>query len=231
MEKVRVEDAVGMVLCHDITEIVPGKFKGRAFAKGHIIEEKDIEKLLDLGKRHIYVWDLSKGYVHENDAALRMVQAAAGENITFSEVKEGKIELRAACDGVLKIDLEALYELNDVEEICFATIHGNKMVTKGKLLGGARVIPLAVREEILTAFEKISTEHRPVISVRRRSESLRQVPRSRAGGSRISSGRCWKIKRRNWAQNWSDRNFRETIRRRSRRRSAGIWTRAWTWCR
>ena len=101
MDKVRVEDAVGMVLCHDITEIVPGKFKGRAFAKGHVIEEKDIEKLLDLGKRHIYVWDPAKGYVHETDAALRMVQAAAGENITFSEVKEGKIELRAACDGEL----------------------------------------------------------------------------------------------------------------------------------
>lgn len=186
MEKVRVEDAVGMVLCHDITEIVPGEFKGRAFAKGHIIEEKDIEKLLDLGKRHIYVWDLSKGYVHENDAALRMVQAAAGENITFSEVKEGKIELRAACDGVLKIDLEALYELNDVEEICFATIHGNKMVTKGKLLGGARVIPLAVREEILTAFEKISAEHRPVISVRPFRPAKIGVVTT---GSEIQSGR------------------------------------------
>ena len=186
MEKVRVEDAVGMVLCHDITEIVPGKFKGRAFAKGHIIEEKDIEKLLDLGKRHFYVWDLSKGYVHENDAALRMVQAAAGENITFSEVKEGKIELRAACDGVLKIDLEALYELNDVEEICFATIHGNKMVTKGKLLGGARVIPLAVREEILTAFEKISAEHRPVISVRPFRPAKIGVVTT---GSEIQSGR------------------------------------------
>ena len=186
MEKVRVEDAVGMVLCHDITEIVPGEFKGRAFAKGHIIEEKDIEKLLDLGKRHIYVWDLSKGYVHENDAALRMVQAAAGENITFSEVKEGKIELRAACDGVLKIDLEALYELNDVEEICFATIHGNKMVTKGKLLGGARVIPLAVREEMLTAFEKISAEHRPVISVRPFRPAKIGVVTT---GSEIQSGR------------------------------------------
>lgn len=166
MEKVRVEDAVGMVLCHDITEIVPGKFKGRAFAKGHIIEEKDIEKLLDLGKRHIYVWDPEKGYVHENDAALRMVRAAAGENLVFGEVKEGKIELRAACDGVLKINLEALYELNAVDEICFSTIHGNKMVTKGKLLGGARVIPLAVKEEILDHFEEICREHGPVISVR-----------------------------------------------------------------
>lgn len=167
MEKVRVEDAVGMVLCHDITEIVPGKFKGRAFAKGHVIQEEDIEKLLDLGKRHIYVWDLSKGYVHENDAALRMVQAAAGENIVFSEVKEGKIELRAACDGVLKINLDALYAVNSDDEICFATIHGNKQVTKGKLLAATRVIPLAVKEEVLERFEKACKESKtPLVEVK-----------------------------------------------------------------
>ena len=164
MEKVRVEDAVGMVLCHDITEIVPGTFKGRAFAKGHVIQEEDIEKLLNLGKRHIYVWDLSKGYVHENDAALRMVQAAAGENIVFSEVKEGKIELRAACDGVLKINLDTLYAVNSDDEICFATIHGNKQVTKGKLLAATRVIPLAVKEEVLERFEKACKESKTPVS-------------------------------------------------------------------
>ena len=167
MEKVRVEDAVGMVLCHDITEIVPGTFKGRAFAKGHVIQEEDIEKLLNLGKRHIYVWDLSKGYVHENDAALRMVQAAAGENIVFSEVKEGKIELRAACDGVLKINLDTLYAVNSDDEICFATIHGNKQVTKGKLLAATRVIPLAVKEEVLERFEKACKESKtPLVEVK-----------------------------------------------------------------
>lgn len=167
MEKVRVEDAVGMVLCHDITEIVPGKFKGRAFAKGHVIQEEDIEKLLNLGKRHIYVWDLSKGYVHENDAALRMVQAAAGENIVFSKVKEGKIELRAACDGVLKINLDTLDAVNSDDEICFATIHGNKQVTKGKLLAATRVIPLAVMEEVLERFEKACRESKtPLVEVK-----------------------------------------------------------------
>lgn len=97
----------------------PVSSKAEPLPKGHVIQEEDIEKLLDLGKRHIYVWDLSKGYVHENDAALRMVQAAAGENIVFSEVKEGKIELRAACDGVLKINLDALYAVNSDDEICF----------------------------------------------------------------------------------------------------------------
>ncbi len=94
MKKVRVQDAVGMVLCHDMTEIVPGKFKGRAFKKGHVVKEEDIEKLLDIGKRYLYVWDLEKGYVHEDDAAQRMVKAAAGANISYGEPKEGKIELR-----------------------------------------------------------------------------------------------------------------------------------------
>lgn len=167
MKKIRVEDAVGMMLCHDITEIVPGTFKGRAFAKGHIIKQDDIEKLLDLGKRHIYVWDLSEGYIHENDAAKRLAQAAIGENVLCSDVKEGKIELRAACDGILKVNLDALYAVNDAEEICFATIHGNKAVTKGKLLAGTRVIPLAVKEEVLERFESIcTTQQEPLLTVR-----------------------------------------------------------------
>lgn len=187
MEKVKVQDAVGMILCHDITEIVPGKFKGRAFAKGHVIREEDIEKLLDLGKRHIYVWDLSKGYVHENDAALRMAQAASGENIIFSEVKEGKIELRAACDGVLKINLDTLYAVNSEDEICFATIHGNKQVTKGKLLAATRVIPLAVREEILKSFERICCESKsPLVEVKPFVPSKIGVVTT---GSEILSGR------------------------------------------
>ena len=202
MEKVRVEDAVGMVLCHDITEIVPVKFKGRAFAKGHVIQEEDIEKLLDLGKRHIYVWDLSKGYVHENDAALRMVQAAAGENIVFSEVKEGKIELRAACDGVLKINLDTLYAVNSDDEICFATIHGNKQVTKGKLLAATRVIPLAVKEEVLERFEKACKESKtPLVEVKPFRPALKSFPAELP----ISSVLFWRKKRQKWGQPLWDR--------------------------
>ncbi|MSS63910.1 molybdopterin-binding protein [Velocimicrobium porci] len=165
MKEVRVEDAVGMVLCHDLTEIVPGKFKGCAFRKGHIIEEKDIEKLLDIGKRYIYVWDLDEGYVHENDAAKRMVDAAIGQGITYGEPKEGKITLKAAYQGVLKINLDLLYQVNEDEAICFSTIHGNKVVLEGKALAGARVIPLAVKKEVIEKFEKICKEQGPLIEV------------------------------------------------------------------
>lgn len=165
MKEVKAEDAVGMVLCHDITEIVPGRFKGCAFQKGHIIQEEDIEKLLDIGKRNIFVWDLDDGYIHENDAALRMAKAAVGTGIVYDQPKEGKVTLKAEYQGVLKINLDLLYEVNQADEICFSTIHGNKMVKKGKLLAGTRVIPLAVEEKIMEQFEEVCHKNGPLIEV------------------------------------------------------------------
>ncbi|RXG65713.1 molybdopterin-binding protein, partial [Candidatus Atribacteria bacterium 1244-E10-H5-B2] len=70
MKKVPVEKAVGMILCHDITRIIPGEFKGPAFRKGHTIQKEDVEKLLELGKEQIYIWEPKDGEVHEDEAAL-----------------------------------------------------------------------------------------------------------------------------------------------------------------
>ena len=165
MKQVRVQDAIGMVLCHDITEIVPGVVKDAAFRKGHIIEEKDVEKLLDLGKAHIFVYDLEEGYVHENDAAARMIKAACGKGLRFSEVKEGKINLYADYRGVLKVYLDTLYEVTENPEICFATIHGNKVVEEGTMVAGTRVIPLVIKEEALEAFEKVCQKKGPIVEV------------------------------------------------------------------
>ncbi len=166
MKQVRVEDAVGMVLCHDMTEIIPGKKKGCAFRKGHIVRPEDIEKLLDIGKRHIFVWDLQEGYVHENDAAIRMARAAAGQYITFTEPTEGKVNLTAQCRGLLHINEELLLKLNMDEQICFSTIRGNRVVQEGKTLAGTRVIPLVVREETVADFESLCEECGPVLEIK-----------------------------------------------------------------
>jgi len=56
MKTVPVQDAVGMVLCHDVTQIIPGRFKGPAFRKGHILQAEDVPRLLNMGKEHIYAW-------------------------------------------------------------------------------------------------------------------------------------------------------------------------------
>ena len=155
MKSVRVEDAVGMILCHDLTKIVPGEFKGRAFKKGHIIQEEDIKELLSIGKEHIYVWENKEGILHENDAAVRLKDLVCGEGLEFGEIKEGKINFKAAKDGLLKIDKEKLLEINMLGDIIVSTIQNNTPVKKGEVIGATRIIPLAIDEEKIIEAEKL----------------------------------------------------------------------------
>jgi hypothetical protein len=161
-----VEDAVGKVLCHDITQIVPGIFKGRAFKKGSIIQPEDIPKLLDLGKAHLYVQELPKGTIHENDAAKRIAAAAVGNGLGLSEPVEGKVDLTALYNGLLSVNVEALERINAIEDVMFATLHTRQQVDAGRPVGGTRIIPLFTDEERIVAVERICREGVPVIQVK-----------------------------------------------------------------
>lgn len=147
MRKVRVEDAVNMVLCHDITVIVPGKFKGPAFKKGHIVKSEDIPELQKLGKDHLYIWDCGADSLHENEAALRIAKASAGPGVVFSEPGEGKVNLLADRRGLLKVDIEGVGQVNEIDEVILATRHTNLVVEKGDILAGTRVIPLVIKKK------------------------------------------------------------------------------------
>ncbi len=164
MKEVAVEQAVGTVLAHDLTQIIPGEYKGPKFKKGHVISEEDIPLLLSMGKKHLFVLEKDDTDVHENEAAYRIASAAAGEGIELTEPSEGKIELKAANDGLLKIDRDRLFELVSQDEIMFATIHENIVVRKGEKLAGTRIIPLFVAESILQKAEAVLTEG-PIIKI------------------------------------------------------------------
>ncbi|HTP06388.1 MAG TPA: molybdopterin-binding protein [Nitrospirota bacterium] len=166
MKTISVLDAEGMVLCHDITEIVPGKFKGRAFEKGHVVRREDIPKLLDLGKEHLYVMEVNEKMLHENDAAMRMATAAAGPGISLTEPVEGKVELKSQIDGLLKINVPALEEVNDIDQIVCASIHSNRMVRAGKTLAGWRVVPLVIEVEKIEKVETICRSSFPLFEVK-----------------------------------------------------------------
>lgn len=166
MKKIPVEKAVGHVLCHDITKIVPGEFKGPAFKKGHIIREKDIPELLKLGKEHIYVWETRPGILHENEAAVRMARAAGGENIRLSEPAEGKVNLISTIRGLLKVNVAALARMNAIEEIMMATLHNNRVVGENCPVAGTRVIPLVIEESKIVLVEEICREAGGILSVR-----------------------------------------------------------------
>ena len=155
MKLIKTVDAAGHVLCHDITQIIRGVTKDAAFRKGHVVTEGDIPVLLSLGKENLYVWEKQEGMLHENDAAEILYALCAGENMIPTDVKEGKIEVIADCDGLLLIDKDRLLAVNSLGDMMIATRHGGFPVKKGDKLAGTRIIPLVIPEEKMEAAKAI----------------------------------------------------------------------------
>lgn len=147
MKLINTKDAVGQMLCHDITQIIPGEFKGPVFRKGHIIKEEDIDVLLSVGKDHVYIWEVNESMMHENDAAMVLYDLCRNEHMRPSEIKEGKVEVIAECDGLLKVDRKKLYAVNSFGQMMIASRHGNFPVKKGDKIAGTRIIPLIIEKE------------------------------------------------------------------------------------
>jgi molybdenum cofactor synthesis domain-containing protein len=164
LKVIPVEEAVGLPLAHDITEIVPGKHKGPAFRRGHVIRPEDISKLLDVGKAHIYVMQLEKNELHEEDAAKRLAKAAAGPNIRLTDPVEGKVSLIAEVAGLLKIDEARLIEFNALGDLMLATLAGDRYVKKGEVIAGTRTIPVVVKEELVKKAEAICKD-KPIVTI------------------------------------------------------------------
>ncbi|GAB6180804.1 molybdopterin-binding protein [Desulfotomaculum defluvii] len=164
-KKVKVEDAVGMVLGHELTKIVPGSYKGPAFRKGHIIREEDIPHLKDIGKEHIYLIELGEGQLHENDAAARMAQAVCGTNVTSDPPSEGRVNLKAICPGLLKINRDAVAEVNEFEHVALSTKHSDLLVQSGDLVAAAKIVPLVIEESSILGVEEKAAKYGEMIRV------------------------------------------------------------------
>lgn len=164
LRKVPVEEAVGLVLGHDMTRIIPGEYKGPAFRRGHVIRPEDIPVLLSMGKEHIYVLEIPPGMVHEEEAAERVARAIAGPGLTATEPREGRVDLRAAHAGLLRVDAERLLRINSVGEVQVATRLDRTPVAAGQTVAGTRVTPLLVEEEQIRAVEALAAAG-PVLQV------------------------------------------------------------------
>jgi molybdopterin biosynthesis enzyme len=164
LKVIPVEEAVGLPLAHDITEIVPGKHKGPVFRRGHIVRKEDISKLLDVGKRNLYVMELDKDELHEEDAAQRLAKAAAGSNLKLVGPSEGRVNLVAEISGLLKIDVDVLYRLNSLGNLIMATLQSDRYVNKGEVVAGTRTIPVVVKEELIQRAEALCKDH-PIVRI------------------------------------------------------------------
>jgi molybdenum cofactor synthesis domain-containing protein len=166
LRKVELDKAIGMVLGHDVTKVLPGKFKGPAFRRGHIIREEDIPELLSIGKEHIYVMELGKGEVHEEEAAVRIANAIGGENIRFSQPKEGRVNLFAEVHGLLKINVSLLKKINTLGEILVVSRHNNTVCSPGMMLAGTKIVPLYTTEAKVAEVEDICRKYGKVIEIK-----------------------------------------------------------------
>lgn len=165
MKLMKTEEAVGQVLCHDITQIIKGVTKDAVFRKGHVIKEEDIPVLLSVGKDHIYIWENNENMLHENDAAQILYDMCKNDHMRPSEVKEGKIELIAECDGLLKIKTEKLNAVNALGEMMIASRHGNFPVKAGDKLAGTRIIPLVIEKEKMMRAKEVAGDE-PIFEIK-----------------------------------------------------------------
>lgn len=167
MKTVKLEEAIGLKLAHDVTEIRPGEFKGPAFRQGHVVCEEDLCRLQRLGKNHLYVLELQEDEIHENEAAALLARALAGPGVVWeNNPREGKINLHAAWDGLLEVDVTALAAFNLVDEVMCATRHRHTLVRKGELVAGTRAIPLVMKRTAIERAAAIAFRAGGVLSVK-----------------------------------------------------------------
>ena len=164
MKLIKTTEAVGHVLCHDMTCIIPGEYKGARFKKGHIVTEEDIPVLLSMGKENLYIFEKDENTLHEDEAAEILCEICKGENISRGKVSEGKIELFSDIDGLFTVDREKLKKINSVDEIMIATRKGDTAVKKGDKLAGTRVIPLVIGKDKMDIAKGIA-EEKPILNV------------------------------------------------------------------
>ncbi|MEH7254815.1 molybdopterin-binding protein [Neobacillus niacini] len=165
MKEIHVQNAVGMVLAHDLTQIIPGKFKGRLFKKGHVIVKEDIPQLLNIGKEHIYILDIPNEYLHEDEAAGRMAAAVSGKNVYATGPSEGKMTIKSRIQGLLKVNEQAIHQINDFEGIACSTMVTNRPVEKDEGIGGVRPIPLMIEKSIIGKIELICSKYPYIVDV------------------------------------------------------------------
>lgn len=184
MKKIDVRDAVGMALCHDITEM-NDQFKGAAFKRGHIIQKADIEHLLNIGKKTVFVWEAQADEIHEDDCARRMAAMAPVEGAHYSEPSEGKVLLIADRRGFFRVNRALLRQINSIGDLTISTLPDHYPVEPGARLASMRIVPLVTKRQQMEQAEQLCAAQ-PLLT-------LQPYTEKRAGivitGSEIYHGR------------------------------------------
>ncbi len=158
---VPLEEAEGRILAHNVTD-PDGR---RLLRKGRPLDGEAIRSLVALGVRTVYVAELEAGDVHEDEAARRVAQLLLGEGASAAPPHTGRVNLHADVLGVLRIDVEALSRLNQIEGFTLATLRTHTLVHPRDRVATIKILPYAVPWDALARAEAIAGAQ-PIVSVR-----------------------------------------------------------------
>lgn len=156
-----LEEAVGHILRHNLSS-PDGR---KAFAKGHRIALADLPRLAELGLERLRVAVLEPGDVHEDEAARRLAAAVCGPGVQARPPAASRVNLLADADGVVRVDVAALFEINAIDGLTVATLSSYALAHARQRVATIKIIPFAVREGDLARAEAIGRASRHVIAL------------------------------------------------------------------
>jgi hypothetical protein len=106
------------------------------------------------------------GELHEDDAAIRLAKAVAGPNLEVRGPNESRLDLVAACDGVVTVQVADLERINRLDPLEVFTVFDGQIVQKGDLVASVKVAPHVVDAAIVEAGARIAGfGSNPIVSI------------------------------------------------------------------
>ncbi|MCZ6838450.1 MAG: molybdopterin-binding/glycosyltransferase family 2 protein [Alphaproteobacteria bacterium] len=158
---VPVDSAAGATLAHSQT------LGGIRYRKGRVLSADDVAALAAAGVGEVTVAQLEPGDIDENDAARRLGEIAAGDNIRVGIANTGRVNLFAANDGLVDFDPARIEAVNAIDEgITVATMRPCDRVATNQIAATIKIIPFAVAESDLAAAEAQAGNNGALINLR-----------------------------------------------------------------
>jgi len=158
-EPVPLSEAKGKILGHNIA----GANGQRLLRKGKPLTAEDLEKLRQLGRSSVYVAEIETDDVEENQAARRVAEAVCGTGLHLTGVSSGRANLLANEQGILRVEVERLAQINDRDGITLATMMTNSPVHVRQIVATVKIIPYAVPESVVRAVEAIARGNNQIV--------------------------------------------------------------------
>jgi molybdenum cofactor cytidylyltransferase len=147
---VPVSGAAGAILAHSV------RAGARLLRKGRVLSAVDLDDLVQAGVREVVAARLEASDVAEDEAASRIAQACAGENVRIGAAFTGRANLYAAAPGVVLVDRARVEALNALDEsITLATASPFDRVAGRQMLATIKIIPFAAPRTRMEEAERL----------------------------------------------------------------------------